>query len=192
MPTILEAVVESRPMGVTRHAYEIEGWGVGELWEADGRVVAHDPPMRRRPDEATTRPRGTPGVPTETLSHGPLPKREGFVLDLLQRINRYFAGGRADFAEVSVDLDGCSAFQRDVAEALRLVQWGELVAYGELAARAGYPRAVRAVGTFCAMNSHFLFVPCHRVIAVTGIGSYGSLGIPYKLRLLRLEGHRAL
>ena len=32
-------------MRVTRHPYEIEGWGVGELWIGDGHVVvAHDPP----------------------------------------------------------------------------------------------------------------------------------------------------
>ena len=32
-------------MRVTRHPYEVEGWGVGELWIGDGRVVvAHDPP----------------------------------------------------------------------------------------------------------------------------------------------------
>ena len=32
-------------MRVTRHPYEIDGWGVGELWIGDGSVVlAHDPP----------------------------------------------------------------------------------------------------------------------------------------------------
>ena len=32
-------------MRVTRHPYEIDGWGVGELWIGDGEVVvAHDPP----------------------------------------------------------------------------------------------------------------------------------------------------
>ena len=54
-------------MRVTRHPYEIEGWGVGELWVGDGRVVvAHDPPT---PDAASTvampetRPQGHPGCP---------------------------------------------------------------------------------------------------------------------------------
>jgi O6-methylguanine-DNA--protein-cysteine methyltransferase len=31
-------------------------------------------------------------------------------------------------------------------------------------------------------------VPCHRVVAADGLGSYGSLGIEYKRRLLELEG----
>ncbi len=52
-------------MRVTPHAYEIEGWGVGELWEADGRlVVAHEAPTkRRRPEPPPNDPQGHPGCP---------------------------------------------------------------------------------------------------------------------------------
>jgi len=53
---------------------------------------------------------------------------------------------------------------------------------------AGRPGAARAAGTFCARNRLALFVPCHRVVAAGGIGSYGSLGLDYKRRLLALEG----
>lgn len=112
--------------------------------------------------------------------------------DLLQRIHSFFRGGRQDFADVPLDLDGCTPFQQAVAGSLRRVGWGDVVTYGELAALAGYPRAGRAVGTFCAENRYFLLLPCHRVVASTGIGSYGSLGSSYKRRLLRLEGHAAL
>jgi methylated-DNA-[protein]-cysteine S-methyltransferase len=183
-------------MRVTPHAYEVEGWGVGELWEADGRVVvAHEAPTRRRAparNGPTTSPRGTPGVPTETLSRSTSRNGNDFVPELLQRIHSFFRGHRDDFADVPLDLDDCTPFQRAVADALRQVPWGEVVAYGELAALAGYPRAGRAVGTFCAHNRYFLLIPCHRVIAAEGIGSYGSLGVSYKRRLLRLEGHAAL
>ena len=71
---------------------------------------------------------------------------------------------------------------------LRGVGYGETVTYGELAALAGYPSAQRAAGTFCAQNRLPLFLPCHRVVAAGGLGSYGSLGIEYKQRLLELEG----
>ena len=52
-------------MRVTRHPYEIAGWGVGELWIGDGDVVvAHDPPT---PGSASRRsandPQGRPGCP---------------------------------------------------------------------------------------------------------------------------------
>lgn len=116
----------------------------------------------------------------------------GFVPDLLRRIHSYYRGEPVDFADVELDLEWCTPFQAEVAETLRRVPWGEVVSYAELASLAGYPRAQRAVGTFCAGNRYSLFVPCHRVVAADGIGSYGSLGISYKRRLLRLEGHRAL
>ena len=186
-------------MRVTPHAYEVEGWGVGELWEADGRlVVAHEAPTKRRaplappPTAPPTTPRGTPGVPTGTLSRKPSRVGNDFVPDLLQRIHGFFRGGRDDFADVALDLAECTPFQAAVADVLRQVPWGEVVAYGELAALAGYPRAGRAVGSFCAQNRFFLLIPCHRVVASNGIGAYGSLGLSYKRRLLRLEGHAAL
>jgi methylated-DNA-[protein]-cysteine S-methyltransferase len=68
------------------------------------------------------------------------------------------------------------------------VPYGDVVTYGELAALAGHPRAQRAAGTFCAHNRFPIFVPCHRVVAANGIGSYGSSGVGYKRRLLELEG----
>jgi O-6-methylguanine DNA methyltransferase len=180
-------------MRVTRHPYEVEGWGVGELWVGDGRVVvAHDPPSPGVALAAAagpgTRPRGTPGVPTETLSAGPQQVGNGFVPELLQRLHSYFAGERVSFADVPLDEDWATPFQAALAGALRAVPWGEVLSYGELSERAGRARAARAAGTFCAENRFSLFVPCHRVVSVGGIGGYGSLGVEYKRRLLALEG----
>lgn len=170
-------------MRVTRHPYEVDGWGVGELWVGDGRVVvAHDPPTT-----PVTHPRGTPGVPTETLADEPRQQSNGFVTDLFQRLHSYFAGEEVSFADVPLDEDWATPFQADLARALRAVPWGEVVSYGELSQRAGRARAARAAGTFCAENRFSLFVPCHRVVSVGGIGGYGSLGVGYKRRLLELE-----
>ncbi len=92
------------------------------------------------------------------------------------------------FDDVEIDLYWTTPFQRAVAETLRRVPYGEVVTYGELAALAGHPNAQRAAGTFCAGNRFALVVPCHRVVAAEGLGSYGSLGTAYKRRLLALEG----
>ena len=100
----------------------------------------------------------------------------------------YFDGRRVEFRNVDVDLDGWTPFQLDVVRALRAVPYGQVVSYAELARLAGYPRAQRAVGTFCARNRFPLVVPCHRVVSADGLGSYGSLGLDYKRRLLALEG----
>ena len=80
-------------------------------------------------------------------------------------------------------------FYGDCARALRAVPRGEVVTYGELAALAGRPGAARAAGTFCAPQP-----PRRRSSRCTasspsdGIGSYGTLGVEYKRRLLALEG----
>jgi methylated-DNA-[protein]-cysteine S-methyltransferase len=107
---------------------------------------------------------------------------------LVNRLQAYFAGERTSFDDVELDLGGWTAFQLDVLQALRGVPYGEVVSYSELARLAGYPRAQRAAGSFCAANRFGIVVACHRVVAANGVGSYGSLGLDYKLRLLALEG----
>jgi methylated-DNA-[protein]-cysteine S-methyltransferase len=110
------------------------------------------------------------------------------VEQLVHRLTAYFDGAAVEFADVQLDEDGWTPFQVDVAAALRGVGYGEVVSYSDLARLAGYPKAQRAAGTFCARNRYPLVLPCHRVVGATGIGSYGSLGIDYKRRLLALEG----
>jgi methylated-DNA-[protein]-cysteine S-methyltransferase len=141
--------------------YGADGWGVGELWLEDEVLVWHELP-RPGPEASSSHPLG-------------------------DRLARYFAGERDTFADVPLDLEWCTPFQRAVAETLRRVPYGETVTYGELAALAGYPNAQRAAGSFCARNRTPLVVPCHRVVAAGGLGSYGSLGLEYKRRLLALE-----
>ena len=152
-------------MGVTRVAYEADGWGVGELWLDGDVVVWHELP--RSAIELQGRPVAHPYV------------------KLLQR---YFAGADVNLSDVPLDLEYETPFLERCAHALRAVPRGETVTYGELAALAGSPGAARAAGSFCARNRLGLFVPCHRVVSAGGLGSYGSHGLAYKRRLLELEG----
>jgi methylated-DNA-[protein]-cysteine S-methyltransferase len=151
-------------------AYEAPGWGVGELWFDQDVLVNHE-------------------LPRAAMSRGLTPAGE---TGLAARVQAYFGGEDVDFRAVELDLSWTTPFQRAVADALRRIPYGETVTYGELAALAGHPNAQRAAGTFCAGNRFPLFVPCHRVVAADGLGSYGSLGVEYKRRLLALEGHGAL
>jgi methylated-DNA-[protein]-cysteine S-methyltransferase len=145
-------------------AYDVPGWGTGELWFENGVVLNHELPWAR-------------------------PVRGRRDRDpVAERVAAWFAGARDDFADVELDLDWCTPFQRAVVEALRGVPYGEVVTYGELAALAGHPNAHRAAGSVCAGNRFPLFVPCHRVVAASGVGPYGLLGSAYKRRLLELEG----
>jgi len=81
------------------------------------------------------------------------------------------------------------AFMQRVWEAMRKIPSGQVMTYGELAAAAGNPRAARAVGHACSTNALAPFVPCHRVVASTGLGNYG-FGVETKARMLSLEGAR--
>jgi methylated-DNA-[protein]-cysteine S-methyltransferase len=153
--------------------YEAEGWGVGEL-VFDGELLVHS-------DLPHAWPEGLRGQSPD----GDCPQR------LAERLRSYFSGDRDSFSDVEIDVDAATEFQRAVTAVLRAVPYGETVTYGELAALSGHPGAQRAVGTFCAHNRFGVVVPCHRVIAAGGLGSYGSLGVSYKRRLLELE-HAAL
>ena len=145
-------------------AYDVPGWGVGELYLDGERLLYHELPR-------------VGSAPEEPADH-----------PLAARIREYFRGEEVGFDDVELDLDWMTPFQLAVAEALRAVPRGETVTYGELAALAGRPNAQRAAGTYCAGNRFPLVVPCHRVVGADGIGSYGSLGLDYKRRLLALEG----
>jgi methylated-DNA-[protein]-cysteine S-methyltransferase len=151
-------------VGVKAFRYEAPGWGVGELWLNGPVVVWHElPTAGRAPEDGPAHP-------------------------LAERLAAYFAGDPAPFDDVELDVEELSPFHRALASALRRVPRGEVVSYGELADLAGRPRAQRAAGTFCAQNRLPIFIPCHRVVAADGIGSYGELGVEYKRRLLELEG----
>jgi methylated-DNA-[protein]-cysteine S-methyltransferase len=147
---------------VERVVYDVDGWGVGELVVDDGLVAWHELPS-------------TAGSAVGTHV-------------LVERVRGYLAGARDDFADVELDLEWCTPFQRAAVEALRAIPYGEAATYGEVAALAGHPNAQRALGSVCAANRFALFVPCHRVVAAGGLGSYGTLGPEYKRRLLELEG----
>jgi O-6-methylguanine DNA methyltransferase len=178
-------------VAVTQVAYEVEGWGVGELVVADDRVVWHELPWPRAgahqdPSQTPTHPgQGAGQVVSRKASRG----SSGFVAEVTQVLQAYFAGERAPIEQVPVDLDYETSFFGRCAAALRTIPRGEVVSYGELAALAGAPGAARAAGTFCARSHLSLFVPCHRVVAAGGLGSYGSYGVAYKRRLLALEGY---
>lgn len=80
-----------------------------------------------------------------------------------------------------------SDFAVAVWSAMRSIRVGSVETYGMLAARAGHPGAARAAGTACARNAIGLFIPCHRVVASTGLGGYGWDPL-LKARLLEHEG----
>ncbi len=110
-------------------------------------------------------------------------------LDAVSReLDEYFAGRRREF-DLAVDLRLAHGFRRDVLAHLRAIGYGRTESYAEVARAAGSPRAVRAVGTACALNPVPIVVPCHRVVRSDGsLGRYAG-GEHVKRALLGLESH---
>ncbi|HUC92304.1 MAG TPA: methylated-DNA--[protein]-cysteine S-methyltransferase [Paenibacillus sp.] len=104
------------------------------------------------------------------------------------QLNAYFRGATLDF-DLPLDMLG-TAFQRSVWQELRLIPYGEVRSYKQVAAGIGKPLAVRAVGGANNRNPVPIVVPCHRVIGADGsMVGYGG-GMPIKTFLLELEGYR--
>ncbi len=107
--------------------------------------------------------------------------------EVRRQLDEYFAGTRREF-DLTVDLRPTREFAHLVLDELARVPYGELTTYGALAARAGRPRAARAVGTVMNRNPVPIVLPCHRVVGSTGsLVGYGG-GLERKQLLLELEG----
>ena len=78
-------------------------------------------------------------------------------------------------------------FQLQVWTALLAVRPGQLVTYGELARRAGCPRAARAVGSALAANTIATLIPCHRVVRESGDIHHYRWGTERKVALIGWE-----
>jgi methylated-DNA-[protein]-cysteine S-methyltransferase len=97
----------------------------------------------------------------------------------------YFRGDRVRF-DVPLDLHG-TPFQRAVWQALQRIAAGATCSYGEVAAAAGKPDAVRAAGAAIGRNPVSVIVPCHRVVARDGALTGYAGGLARKQALLAHE-----
>jgi methylated-DNA-[protein]-cysteine S-methyltransferase len=104
-----------------------------------------------------------------------------------RELDDYFAGRRHDF-DLPLDWRLARGFRATVLHHLATeVAYGRTASYAALAALAGNPKAVRAVGTACATNPLPVVVPCHRVLRTDGaLGGYIG-GLDAKATLLTLE-----
>jgi methylated-DNA-[protein]-cysteine S-methyltransferase len=115
--------------------------------------------------------------------------REGPACALLKsaekQLGEYFRGQRDRF-DLPLKLQGTD-FQKRVWAELRKIPFGRTWSYQELARHVGSPAAVRAVGTANGRNPLCIFIPCHRVVRLSGeLGGYAG-GLENKARLLELE-----
>jgi methylated-DNA-[protein]-cysteine S-methyltransferase len=161
--------------------------GLARVFLPDGglRGGSPDPPRT----DGASKPQTTAyaaGRETRRAKCGDDPAAERFEKSAEREILEYLAGRRREFT-VPLDLAGLPPFHEKVLAAARRISYGRTATYGELAARAGSPRAARAVGQAMAHNPVPLIIPCHRVLAAGGrLGGYGG-GLDLKRRLLGME-----
>lgn len=103
-----------------------------------------------------------------------------------RQLEEYFAGRRTRF-DLPLDWRLSKGFRREVLTHLREIGYGHTESYAQVAAAAGSPRAVRAVGTACATNPLPVVVPCHRVVRSDGTAGGYAGGPEAKRTLLTLE-----
>ena len=103
-----------------------------------------------------------------------------------RELDEYFAGTRQTF-DLALDWRLSAGFRASVLHRLPDIGYGHTASYATVAALAGNPKAVRAVGTACATNPLPVVIPCHRVVRSDGsMGGYLG-GVEAKRTLLTLE-----
>jgi methylated-DNA-[protein]-cysteine S-methyltransferase len=103
-----------------------------------------------------------------------------------RELEEYFTGTRHTF-DIPLDWRLSAGFRATVLHRLPDIGYGHTASYASVAALAGNPKAVRAVGSACATNPLPVIVPCHRVVRSDGsMGGYLG-GVEAKHTLLALE-----
>ena len=124
------------------------------------------------------------------LPGGPVPRMASRETPLLAegraQLLSYLQGGRRAF---SLPLAPAGTpFQQAVWAQLARIPYGSTLTYGQLAARVGNPKAVRAVGQANHRNPLPILLPCHRVVGKGGALTGYAGGVALKRALLELEG----
>lgn len=105
-----------------------------------------------------------------------------FPKEWLEWVDAYVRGDQG--SPLVLKLDHLTLFQREVLEALNELPRGSTMTYGALASSIGRPGAARAVGNSCRLNPYPFLIPCHRIVASTGVGGFAY---PLKIKEILLE-----
>ena len=109
---------------------------------------------------------------------------------LEQQLDQFWLTGK--MAISTAILQQGTEFQQKVWNALSLIPLGQTKTYGELAKELD--TAPRALAGACRKNPFPLIIPCHRVLAITGIGGYAgaTTGKLVKIKAALLEHEKTL
>ncbi len=78
-------------------------------------------------------------------------------------------------------------FKNRIEKVVKSISKGRVMSYKEVAIKAGYPKAYRAVGSIMRRNRN-KEIPCHRVVCSNGyVGQFNRGGTSKKVDLLKSE-----
>jgi methylated-DNA-[protein]-cysteine S-methyltransferase len=110
-------------------------------------------------------------------------KESNVLYSALQKaIKAYYNTGNGVCVNFSKRFSGLiyfdgSQFAQKVLKTCMKIPPGQTLTYSQLAKKAGFPRAARAVGSVLAKNKLPLIIPCHRVVRADGkIGNFSAPG----------------
>jgi methylated-DNA-[protein]-cysteine S-methyltransferase len=118
------------------------------------------------------------------------PDGEGSALldEAVRQLGEYFTGDRTVF---DLPLAIAPGLTGQVMQSMRAIPFGHTRTYGDLARELGVP--AQAVGQACGANPIPVIVPCHRILAATGLGGFSAQGgVETKVALLKHEGAASL
>lgn len=89
--------------------------------------------------------------------------------ELAERVKRYLLAPDREFLHVKL-LEQGSSYYRRVWQAMLQIPLGETLSYSALAGQLD--SGARAVARACSGNPYAGLIPCHRVVAKSGIGGF--------------------
>ncbi|WP_419175067.1 methylated-DNA--[protein]-cysteine S-methyltransferase [Desulfosediminicola sp.] len=97
-----------------------------------------------------------------------------------------YINGRLRSFDLPIQLNG-TEFQRKVWHIIEDIPHGQVLTYGQIAAKLGSPGLSRAVGQAANKNPIPLIIPCHRVVGAGGKLTGFASGVELKSYLLSHE-----
>lgn len=90
------------------------------------------------------------------------------VQQIFKRIKEYFSNPQLQF-KFQLQLKG-TPLQQKIWQTIQKIPCNKTITYGELAQKIA--TSPRVIGNACRRNPIPLVIPCHRVVAATGLGGY--------------------
>lgn len=107
------------------------------------------------------------------------------IRDAADQLKKYFSGTPLSF-DIPMSASGTD-FQKKVWRIIQTIEYGQVITYGDIAARLGNMYLSRAVGQAANRNPIPIVVPCHRVVGANGALVGFAPGVVLKEILLNHE-----